>query len=283
VATFRYVVADVFTDTPLTGNGLAVFTDARGLPEETLQPLARELNLSETVYVYPADEGSDAHVRVRIFTPGSELDFAGHPVLGTAFVLGGPLQLEEIRLATGRGVVPIRLEREGARIVFGRMSQPLPVAEPYADEAAMLAALAVERPELPVLVYDNGIRHAYVGLASADVVAGLDPDMTALAKLTGYVGAVVFGGEGSRWKVRMFAPGDGIPEDPATGSAAGPLAVHLARHGRIAWGDEIEIDQGVEMGRPSKLYARADGEGDAPTQVEVGGSAVMVARGEFKL
>jgi trans-2,3-dihydro-3-hydroxyanthranilate isomerase len=280
--TFRYVLADVFTDTPLTGNGLAVFTDARDIPEEQLQPLARELNLSETVYVYPADEGGEAHVRVRIFTPGSELDFAGHPVLGTAFVLGGPLQLEEIRLLTGRGVVPVRLEREGARIVFGRMSQPLPSSQPYEHERELLEALGVERPELPVLVYDNGIRHAFVGLASVDDVTGLDPDMTALAKLTGYVGAVVFAGEGSRWRVRMFAPGDGITEDPATGSAAGPLGVHLARHGRIAWGDEIEIDQGVEMGRPSKLYARVEGEGETPTTVEVGGSAVLVARGEFR-
>jgi trans-2,3-dihydro-3-hydroxyanthranilate isomerase len=282
VPSFRYVLCDVFTDRPLTGNGLAVFTDARGIPEESLQPLARELNLSETVYVYPADEGSEAHVRVRIFTPRSELDFAGHPVLGTAFVLGGPLQVEEIRLLTGRGLVPIRLEREGARVVFGRMSQPLPDSEPYPDEAAMLAALGVERAELPVLIYDNGIRHVYTGLESADAVAALDPDMSALAKLTGYAGSVVFGGEGSRWKVRMFAPGDGIPEDPATGSAAGPLAVHLARHGRIAWGDEIEIDQGVEMGRPSKLFSRADGEGDTPTRVEVAGSAVIVARGEFR-
>jgi trans-2,3-dihydro-3-hydroxyanthranilate isomerase len=280
--TFRYVLADVFTDTPLTGNGLAVFTDARDIPEEQLQPLARELNLSETVYVYPAEAGSEAHVRVRIFTPGSELDFAGHPVLGTAFVLGGPLQLEEIRLLTGRGVVPIRLEREGARIVFGRMSQPLPASQPYEHEPELLAALGVERPELPVFVYDNGIRHAFVGLASVDDVSALDPDMTALAKLTGYVGAVVFAGEGSRWRVRMFAPGDGITEDPATGSAAGPLGVHLARHGRIDWGDEIEIDQGVEMGRPSKLFVRVEGEGDTPATVEVGGSAVIVARGEFR-
>jgi trans-2,3-dihydro-3-hydroxyanthranilate isomerase len=282
MAAFRYVLADVFTDTPLTGNGLAVFTDAREIPEQQLQRLARELNLSETVYVYPADEGSEAHVRIRIFTPGSELDFAGHPVLGTAFVLGGPLQLEEIRLGTGRGVVPVRLEREGPKIVFGRMSQPLPAWEPYEHAAELLAALRVERSELPVLVYDNGIRHAFAGLPSPDDVARLDPDMTALAKLTGYVGAVVFAGGGSRWKVRMFAPGDGIPEDPATGSAAGPLGVHLARHGRIAWGDEIEVEQGVEMGRPSKLYVRADGEGDAPTAVEVGGSAVIVARGEFR-
>src|SRR5512146_2238094 len=116
---FRYVVVDVFTDTPLTGNQLAVFTDARELPESSLQDLAREMNFSETVFVYPAT-AEGAHARIRIFTPATEVPFAGHPTLGTAFVLAAPMQLGEIRIETGRGVVPVRLEREGARIVFGR-------------------------------------------------------------------------------------------------------------------------------------------------------------------
>src|SRR6266571_7584693 len=149
---YRYVVCDVFTDRPLEGNQLAVFTDARELPEELLQPLAREMNFSETVFVLPKE--GDGHVRIRIFTPAAELPFAGHPILGTAFVLSGPLQLEEIRLETGAGVVPVRLEREESRIVFGRMSQPVPTVEPYGEaEAELLAALGVERSELPVEVY----------------------------------------------------------------------------------------------------------------------------------
>src|SRR5712692_8950589 len=142
---YRYVVCDVFTDRPLEGNQLAVFTDARRLPEELLQPLARELNFSETVFVYPAEGGG--HARMRIFTPTIEVPFAGHPTLGTAFVLAGPMQLHEIRLETGAGVVPVRLEREGARIVFGWMTQPVPTVEPYDDEAALLDALGVERSE----------------------------------------------------------------------------------------------------------------------------------------
>src|SRR5947209_17296691 len=105
MATFRYVVVDVFTDTPLEGNQLAVFTDARDLAEDALQPLAREMAFSETVFVYPAE--GEAHVRIRIFTPAVEIPFAGHPCLGTAFVLGGPLQLVEIRLQTGSGIVPV--------------------------------------------------------------------------------------------------------------------------------------------------------------------------------
>ncbi len=279
--TFRYVVADVFTDTPLAGNPVAVFTDARALDGEEMQRLARELNLSETVFVLPAE--ADGHARIRIFTPGIEMPFAGHPTLGTAFVLAAPMQLLEIRLETGMGIVPVALERERDRLVFGRMRQPLPSWEPYAEEAALLSALGVERSELPVELYDNGARHAYVALSSEDEVASLRPDMSALSDLPAVLGVNCFAGEESRWKTRMFAPAGGVAEDPATGSAAGPLAVHLARHGRIAFGEEIEISQGAEVGRPSTLYARADGSAEQLERVEVGGSAVVVARGEFRL
>src|SRR5256714_2066707 len=141
----RYVIADVFTDTPLTGNQLAVFTDGREVDDATMQNLAREMNLSETVFVLPAEAGG--HARIRIFTPAAELPFAGHPTLGTAFVLAQPMQLVEIRLETGAGTVPVTLEREGVRIVFGRMVQPIPTWEPFADEEALLAAVGVDRSE----------------------------------------------------------------------------------------------------------------------------------------
>lgn len=278
--TYRYVVADVFTDTPLEGNQVAVFTDARDIPQEQLQLLAREMAFSETVFVYPST--GDAHVRIRIFTPQAELRFAGHPTLGTAFVIAQPMQLEVIAIETGAGIVPVRLEREGPRIVFGRMQQPVPTVEPV-DEAPVLAALGVERSELPVELYDNGMRFVYVALPGEDEVAALDPDQRLLGQALGLAGVSCFAGAGDRWKVRMFAPGAGVPEDPATGSAAGPLAVHLARHGRVGWGEEIRISQGAEIGRPSTLYAQAHGSADAIERVEVGGSAVVVARGEFRL
>ncbi|HEX3686561.1 MAG TPA: PhzF family phenazine biosynthesis protein [Gaiellaceae bacterium] len=279
--TFRYVVADVFTDTPLAGNPLAVFTDGRGLDDDEMQRLARELNLSETVFVLPPEAGG--HARIRIFTPAVELPFAGHPTLGSAFVLGGPLQLVELRLETLSGIVPVALEREGDRIVFGEMLQPLPKWAPYDDAEALLAALGVGRSELPVEHYDNGAQFVYVGLGSVEELAALRPDIGALLDLSGLLGAYCFAGEGTQWRSRMFAPGGGVTEDPATGSAAGPFAVHLARHGRIAFGEEIEITQGVEIGRPSTLFARADGTAEALERVEVGGSAVIVARGEFRL
>jgi trans-2,3-dihydro-3-hydroxyanthranilate isomerase len=278
---FRYVVCDVFTDRPLAGNQLAVFTDAREIPEDLLQPLALEIGFSETVFCYPAEAG--AHVRLRIFTPSTELPFAGHPVLGTAFVLGGPLQLGEIRLETGVGTIPVLLEREGARIVFGRMEQPVPVVERFEHEAEALAALGVEGSELPVELYDNGLRYVFVCLRTPEAVAALGPDLTRLARVPGAIGMNCFAGSGLRWKTRMFAPADGVPEDPATGSAAGPLAVHLLRHGLVEAGQEIEISQGAELGRPSTLYARVEGSAERVERVEVGGQAVIVARGEFKL
>jgi trans-2,3-dihydro-3-hydroxyanthranilate isomerase len=282
VRRFRYVVADVFTAEPLTGNALAVFTDARDLSGEEMQALALELHLSETVFVLPP-ASDDADVRIRIFTPAVELPFAGHPTLGTAFVLGGPLSKVVLRIETGAGIVPVTLEREGPRIVFGRMEQPVPRWEPVADPAPILDALGVERSELPVERYDLGPGHVYVGLASPAAVQQLSPDLGALARVTndGVNCFAHVGGE--RWKTRMFAPNQGVPEDPATGSAAGPLAVHLARHGRTSFGERIEIEQGAEIDRPSTLYATAFGDGDRVDGVEVGGSAVVVARGEFSL
>ena len=281
MAAYRYVVADVFTDRPLEGNQLAVFTDARHLREELLQPLARELKFSETVFVYPAE--NDGHAKMRIFTPAAEVPFAGHPTLGTAFVLGGPLQLGEIKLETGVGTVPVTLEREGARIVFGRMSQPVPKIEQFDDQANLFAALGVEGSELPVELYDNGLRHVYVCLPSTDDVARLEPDFKRLSANGPFLCVSTIAGSGTTWKTRMFAPGGGVDEDPATGSAAGPLCVHVVRHGLVPPGEEIEITQGVEIDRPSKLYARVEGAREQIERVEVGGSAVIVARGEFKL
>jgi trans-2,3-dihydro-3-hydroxyanthranilate isomerase len=273
-----YVIVDVFTDTLLEGNQLAVFTDAQAIPSERMQAIAREMNLSETVFVLPAQDGADA--RIRIFTPSNELPFAGHPTLGTAMVLGEPEGRQAVQLETGAGVIPVEFEWADGRIVSGRMRQPIPTWEPYGRAEELLAALGVDASELPVEAYRNGPLHAYVALASEPAVAALEPDLGALAKLPD-LGVSCFAGSGSRWKTRMFAPAHGIAEDPATGSAAGPLALHLVRHGRIAFGQEIEIRQGAEIGRPSTLYARVEGQGDRIDRIEVAGSAVVVARGHL--
>ena len=279
-ASYRYVLLDVFTDTALQGNQLAVFPQARELPAGEMQRLARELNLSETVFVRPARQGGDAHVR--IFTPAAELPFAGHPVLGSAIVVGGERGLEQVILETGAGPVQVILQAGSGQVSSGWMRQPIPTWGAYEREAELLEALGVERSGLPVEAYVNGPTHLSVELADEDAVVALTPDMRALNAL-GEVGVSCFAGSGGRWKTRVFAPGLGVAEDPATGSAAGPLAVHLARHGRIGFGEEIEIRQGAEVGRPSLLLARAVGSEDSIESVEVGGSAVIVARGEFLL
>ncbi len=278
VPSYRYVFADVFTDTPLTGNQLAVFTDARGMDDATMQALTREIGFSETVFVLPPEQGGTA--RIRIFNPGVEMRFAGHPTLGTAFVLGAPLQLGVIELETLAGTVPVALERdESGTIVFGRMTQPVPRVEPVDDPDRALAAIGARNATLPIELYDNGARHILVALENVSELAGLTRDGDAIGAMD-ITGINVCAPTGEGWRNRMFwAHG----EDPATGSAAGPIACHLARHGRIAWGEEIVIEQGIEMGRPSTLHARADGGDGLIDAVEVGGSAVVVARGEYRL
>ncbi len=280
----RYTIADVFTDVPLQGNPVAVFTDATGLSTEVMQRTARELNLSETVFVFRT-EGSDAHLRVRIFTPTTELPFAGHPVLGTAFVVGRAMGSNVVRLETGLGVVAVRLERtDGGPPVYGEMEQFVPEVVPFEAVDELIAALgaAPDHGALPIEGYRNGPVHVYVEFPSEDAVAALRPDIGAIERLGAY-GINCFAGSGTRWKTRMFGPALGVSEDPATGSAAGPLAVHLARYGRIEFGTEIEIVQGVEILRRSVLRARVEGSADLIERVFVGGSAVVVARGEYQL
>jgi trans-2,3-dihydro-3-hydroxyanthranilate isomerase len=277
----RFQIVDVFTDRPLAGNQLAVFLDASGIPEALLQPLAREINFSETVFLYPpADPANTGHMR--IFVPTAEIPFAGHPVLGTAVALAARQGLRELRLETGRGVVPVTVDRR-----HGRMRQPVPDVASYPQTQRLLAALGVEGSVLPVETYDNGIQHVYVTLRSPAEVEALRPDMGALLDLDPApdpgVGYNCFAGAGDEYTTRMFAPAEGIPEDPATGSAAGPLACHLARHGMIAWGQQITISQGAQIGRPSTLLARAEGGPDGISRVEVAGDAVVVGEGEFTL
>jgi len=280
-----YAILDVFTDTPLEGNPVAVFPEAEQIPSRLMQATARELNLSETVFVLPGEPAAGIDAEVRIFTPAAELPFAGHPVLGAAFVIGARGGQDTVRLRTGSGIVPVRLRREGARITAGEMEQPIPKVEPFAEPQRLLAALGVDRAALPIEVYDNGPKHVIVTLADEAEVTGLIPDMAALSALGAY-GFSCFArlkSGGAAVRTRMFAPALGVPEDPATGSAAGPLVVHLAWHERIRFGETIEIHQGAEIGRPSRLIARVDGTAENIERVAVGGSAVTVAHGHFRL
>jgi len=282
-----YEIFDVFTDTPLQGNQLAVFTEAEELPSRLMQSVARELNLSETVFILPGDGTCDA--QLRIFTPATELPFAGHPTLGAAFVVGEQRGLENVTLRTGAGLVPIELTRENEEVVYGQMEQPIPTISRLHDTGTLLRAFGLTNSLTPIEVYVNGPEHVMVGLRSAAEVAALDPDMPvlrALGNLHEFTKPTFscFAKIGDdQFKTRVFCPVFGVPEDPATGSAAGPLALHVARHGLSEFGRTIEIVQGVEINRPSRLMARVDGSGEAPERIIVGGSAVRVGRGHFRL
>jgi trans-2,3-dihydro-3-hydroxyanthranilate isomerase len=278
--TLRYVLVDVFTDRPLAGNSLAVFTDARGLTRDRMQALACELNLSETTFVLPAESGGTA--RVRIFTPRAELPFAGHPTLGTALVLGGPLEAPRLTLELGVGHVPVVLEREGARVIGGWFSRPSPppVAPNCQDE--LLGALSLGQIASPIVVYDNGIRHAVVHVTSKAEVAGLKPDLNALGRVPVDT-CDVFCADGHEALLRVFAPSHGISEDPATGSAAAPVFRHLVDHAGHDPSTMLSIRQGAHLGRPSRIDVRLSPSAGAPPLIEVGGAGVVVARGEFRL
>jgi trans-2,3-dihydro-3-hydroxyanthranilate isomerase len=283
---YGYVIADVFTDTALEGNPLAVVPDAAGLSAGRMQRIAREMNLSETTFVFPPAAGGD--VLVRIFTPVGELPFAGHPTFGTAAVLaatGHPgVRDGELRMETGMGVVPFRCTGPvgDGRVRTARMLQPIPVWEPYDRAAELLDALGVPASSLPVEVYRNGPRHAFVGLGSVADLSALRVDLRALADHDD-LAANCFAPTGDPliWRARMFSPAYGVTEDAGTGSAAGPLALHLGRHGLVPLGATITVRQGVEMGRPSTIRASVSVLDGVVERVEIAGSAVIVADGRL--
>ncbi|MCX5335442.1 PhzF family phenazine biosynthesis protein [Streptomyces sp. NBC_00140] len=272
-----YVVVDAFAREPLTGNPVAVFFGADDLTAEQMQRIAREMNLSETTFVLrPREDDTDAHVR--IFTPVNELPFAGHPLLGTAIALGARTDADRLRIETAMGVVPFALERADGKVVATSMRQPVPVWEPFDRTDELLEALGVHDSTLPVDIYRNGPRHVLVGFESVEALSKVDPDHRALARFPD-MATNCYAGEGSSWRNRMFSPAYGVVEDAATGSAAGPIAIHLARHGLIEYGQRIRITQGVEIGRPSPMGALVHGEGDHVTSVEVSGPGVVTIEG----
>jgi trans-2,3-dihydro-3-hydroxyanthranilate isomerase len=279
----RFSLCDVFATRPLSGNQLAVVETLEGADDDDMAALAREFGFSETTFTGPA--GPAGTVPLRIFTPSVEIPFAGHPILGSAVVVGRATGRPAVQLGCGVGTIDVALAwHDGARATAW-MTQPVPSVVPHPEPEALLAALGVGRSRLPVTVYDNGMAHAYVALDDPDTVAALRPDLRALealgTRLGAFCGVNCFGGEGRRWRNRMFAPAVGVQEDPATGSAAGPLACHLARHGWTRWGEQVEISQGSEIGRPSALSAVARGSADAIESVRVGGEVHVLGKGEI--
>lgn len=285
----EYVLVDVFTDRPFGGNQLAVFADGRGITDGAMQAIAHELALSETTFVLPKE--ADGDCRVRIFTPARELRFAGHPTVGTTWVLSGGKD-GTLRLELGVGTIAVRVQGG-----FAEMDQPPPEFGPPVDPealqpklAAALGAVLDPRPQAPYQVVSCGNPFLFIALEGLRAMRELRVDPNALAAVLAEVGAMglfVWTSEteraGSTVHGRMFPTGIGIAEDPATGSANGPLAAYLVRHGLAAPGERIVTEQGFEIGRPSFLYARIEGTTETITGVHVGGSVVRMGGGWFEL
>ena len=284
----EYTLVDVFTDRKFGGNQLAVFTDGRGIPDETMQAVAKELAIAETTFVLPKERDGD--YRVRIFTPGKELPFAGHPTVGTTWVLrGGKDGILRLELTVGTLAVTVN---DG----FVEMEQPMPTFGPELRsvdivprlEQAIGAQTVVGTPPYRVVSCGNAFLFAPMALSE---VRRLSANPSALQPLLDEVGAMgVFAFSvldtvrpGSHAHGRMFPTGVGFSEDPATGSAAGPLGSYLVRYGLAQPGQEIVIEQGFEIGRPSILRARIDGTRETITGVHVGGNVANVGGGWMDL
>jgi trans-2,3-dihydro-3-hydroxyanthranilate isomerase len=287
------VQVDVFTDRALTGNALAVFPDGRGLSTDQMQAIARETNLSETTFILPGDAAAEKEnaVRVRIFTVQEELPFAGHPTLGTAFVLRGHSGAAEVRLALNVGTVPVRFEDRPGQAAFGEMTQKNPefgnIHEP--EEIAEVTGLSPADfdPSVPIQTVSTGLPYTIAALRSLRTLQNLRLDVQRASEYLAPSGAKFFYfvsretvDPKARLHARMlFYNG----EDPATGSAAGCCTAWMVAHGVAASDERVMIEQGLEMHRPSCIFVRATKKDNQVANVRVGGNCVEVLRGEVTL
>ena len=291
-----YLHYDVFTDEPLAGNQLAVFLDAGELSAERMQRMTREMNFSESTFILPAESpGTD--VRMRIFTPGTEMPMAGHPTIGSTFALAhaGVIAPGTSRFVFGLGVgpVPVDLEWDGDVLRFAWMTQLNPTfGPPVAERGAVARAIGVPvsalAPGLPIQSVSCGVPFLLVPIRDNGAIDGALTDAAAFRRLHAETGIqlpiFLFAfTPPAAVHSRMFAPEFGIIEDPATGAAHGPLGCYLVQHGLVQGeaAQRIVSMQGVAMGRPSRIHVAITGGPDAITEVKCGGRAVLVARGEF--
>jgi trans-2,3-dihydro-3-hydroxyanthranilate isomerase len=301
----RFVIADVFTEERFGGNQLAVFTDGIGLDTPTMQSIAREMNYSETTFLLPPREKGD--YLVRIFTPATELPFAGHPLVGSAHVIVAEKMkvwtgaLTTVRLETGVGEIVVNVKTEDGRAGHTTMTQPLPVVKrQFEDIPAMARALSIdasdiESTRLPIEVTYNGLTVTIVPVASRVAIERIKvggPAIEDIVRQTGTETVMAFTREtvesASTVHCRVFAPGAGVGEDAATGSANGPLGFYVVRHGLVEAEAVTRIlsEQGYEMKRPSLLHIEIDVDlenNKAVTGVRVGGGVVIAGRGEILL
>ena len=288
---FPFIQFDVFTSRPLEGNPLAVFPDGRGLSDQEMQAITREMNLSETTFILPRDEAIERErgVRVRIFTVQEELTFAGHPTLGTAFALRGNTRAAEIRLELNVGTIPVRFEGASGQPAFGEMTQVDPTFGLVHDRSKIAEVTGIPADDidtaLPIQTVSTGVPFTILPLRNLEAIRRLAINQ---ARATEYLSAS--GGKfffcvsretvdpTARLHARMlFYNG----EDPATGSASGCAAAWMVEHNVAQPDERVLIEQGVEMKRPSRIFVRASRRNGRVVNVRVGGNVVEVLRGEL--
>ena len=299
----RYLHLDVFADRPLEGNQLAVFPEPAGLSTADMQAIALEMNFSESTFIFPADTPGPGRARMRIFTPGTELPMAGHPTIGSTFALASEGTIEPERtdfvFELGVGPTPVSMTWVDGRLDFAWMTQLLPAFDATLENRRALAgALGLDERDLvdglPLEVVSCGVPYLLVPLVSREAVDRASMDRRAFARcfeLAGLDETPVFFftldqanriGDETVYS-RMLAPGFGVAEDPATGSASGPLGSYLVHHELLdsAAAQRIVSRQGVAMGRPSRIHVCIDAADGGVTRVRVGGRAILVGRGEL--
>jgi trans-2,3-dihydro-3-hydroxyanthranilate isomerase len=300
--TLKFYQADVFTAQPFGGNPVAVFPEADGLTDDQLQQIAREMNLSESVFVFPPTDPA-AVVRLRIFTPTQEIPFAGHPVVGTMHVLAqlgmiaAPEPVTRVVQECNIGLYPVDLHVRDGQVMRVVMTQPAPQFLERIDDtedfykvaaALRIPKYAITDAKWPLEVVSTGLPVLIVPVRTLTAVRSINPDPSAIVDLCGRFGAngimaftTVTVEPFSNAHARMFAPAIGIPEDPATGSASGALGAYLVQNGIVDVGPmtEIVIEQGYEVERPSRILVQVESDDDAIQTVKVGGQCVMVVEG----
>ncbi len=291
----RYAMTqwDVFSAKPLEGNSLAVFSDARGLTDEEMQSIAKEMNLSETTFIFPRDAETERErgIRVRIYTVEEELPFAGHPTLGTAFSLRGNSGVKEVVLDLNVGKVPVTFEDKPDEAAFGEMTQVDPQFGMQHDREAVARATGLSAdafdPSLPIQTVSTGIPFTVVPIKSLAAIQKMRVNLVTgqeyLAKTSGkffyFVCRQTVDPKARLHSRMLFYNG----EDPATGSASGCTAAWMVAHGVAAPDERVLIEQGIEMQRPSRIFVRASRNDNGVVNVRVGGNAVEVMRGEVFL
>lgn len=300
----KFYQADVFTAQPFGGNPVAIFPDAQGLTDDQLQQIAREMNLSETVFVFPPSDPA-AIVRLRIFTPTQEIPFAGHPVVGTMHVLAQlgliatPEPVTRVVQECNIGLFPVDVLMRDGKVMRVVMTQPTPQFLERIDDTEDLymvaAALGIPKHTITnnkwsLEVVSTGLPVLIVPVRTLTAVRSINPDPSAIVDLCGRFGAngimaftTMTVEPFSNVHARMFAPAIGIPEDPATGSASGALGAYLVQHRIVEVGPmtEIVIEQGYEIDRPSRILVQVESNGEAIQTVKVGGQCVMVVEGSL--